>query len=100
MDKNILTRHRGKRYSQNEFTPNQQMKGVIFFLYDKGFKKSEDAHDVIRAFCDFAGIKINGRKEILNACVQIQKNFPIFLKWFNGQYASSERVEQEQRYGF
>lgn len=62
------------------------MKGVMFFLYDKGHTNPIEAHKIIKAFCEFAGIIITIEKPIINACVEIQKSFIVFLTWYNERH--------------
>lgn len=89
----ITQRHRGKRYKLKQFNKKQQVKGIMFFLYDKGITRPQDAHAMIRCYCNFAGIELPNKRSIIYACVEIQKNFGVFLKWFN-ERASNLRQAQ------
>lgn len=82
----IHFRKRGKRFKNKNFTENQKVKGVMFYLYDKGHKNPQEAHGIIYEFCIFAGIVLPDKRKIVFACGKIQENFPIFLNWYNARH--------------
>lgn len=90
MEISVINRKRGKRFVQKEFTPEQQMKGVMFWLYDKGHRDATSGHKVIREFSIWSGLN----KNIPDTCCEIQKCFTIFTTWYNERYKSDSRGNQ------
>ena len=87
--RSISDRQRGKRRRLEQFNDNQKMKGVLFFLHDKGFKNSQAAHVVIREYYLEIGFKLTNKKPIKRACVEIQNDFGKFLNWFKNVYGAN-----------
>lgn len=96
----ISERHRGQRFRLKKFSDYQKMKGVMFYLNDKGFKNQKDAIEVIMEFVEFAGIELPSKRKVKYACCSIQENFPVFLKWFYERYNVSGRNENSQQKNF
>lgn len=76
----IDKRKRGKRYRQKEFADKQKINGVMFYLYDKGYKDSKDAHNVVKhyivdMFPDYRFAKVS------DACVFVQSDFKKFIEY-------------------
>lgn len=86
--RSIIQRHRGKRFSKNQFTNYQKVKGVMFYLYDKGFRDAKDAHRIILEYIKTYEIILTGKRKIEEACVAIQDNFPLFINWFKEVYGN------------
>lgn len=80
----IKSRKRGKRYKQKEFTDEQKLKGVMFYLYDKGYKDAKDVHKIIALYCvdvlkfEFGG---SGKGWVKECSIEIQKDFKSFIKY-------------------
>lgn len=77
-------RHRGQRYRHAEFTDEQKVKGVLYWLYDKGIK-GEEAHNTVKAWAAANNFKPLGKhRAVSQTCIEIQKDFLQFVKWFKG----------------
>ena len=82
----VINRKRGKSKIQSEFTDKQKVKGVMFFLYDKGYTDAKQAHLIIRHYCIVKKIITPEQSPIVFACVEIQKDFSSFLNFTNEFY--------------
>lgn len=83
--RDVAHRKRGKRYKLTEFTVAQKVKGVMFYLHDKGFKDAKEAHLVIKKYCAENQIELPEKKSIIVACCKIQEDFKSFLLYVNKQ---------------
>lgn len=81
--KKINFRNRGKRFKQTNFSQNQGINGVVFWLYDKGITNSENAHSIVKLYSEINGWEITKKKMVSKICAKIQEDFPAFIKWYN-----------------
>lgn len=97
MESPVLDRKRGKRFRTNDFNENQKVKGILFFLYDKGFRDAKDEHLIIRHYCIERKIELPVKRPIEFACVEIQKDFNSFREWFKVKYIEPRSGCQESK---
>ena len=60
--KKINFRNRGKRFKQTNFSQNQGINGVVFWLYDKGITNSENAHSIVKLYSEINGWEITKKR--------------------------------------
>lgn len=83
--KNIIRRKRGARFIHNTFSEKHQVNGVMYYLYDKGYKHAEKAHELIKQWAKSNNIDIPAERPIVSLCLEIQKDFTKFVNWYKNE---------------
>lgn len=82
--RSLSDRKRGKRYKQTKFSDYQKMRGVMFYLHDKGYTNAEAAHKFIRKYAEEElQIELPSKRWVMAACMEIQKDFIRFSIYVN-----------------
>lgn len=72
------------RWNKNHtpWTRKRAVQGVMTYLQHHNKKTKEQADEIIVLYCQVKQIDLPAKKYIGFACIQIQKQFVEFIKWF------------------
>lgn len=57
------------------------VRGVIRYCEHKGVSKQNEQNELIVRFCNWSGFALPERHYIRAACIHIQLNWEVFVKW-------------------
>lgn len=75
-------------------TPNKSgsRRGIVNYLYKKGFIKEEDRTTIINSYCEqILQTKVKKQKK---QCVLIQENFSKFVSFVNSEFKIKTKIPQ------
>lgn len=78
----------------NETTPSKSgsRRGIINYLYKKGFIKEEDRTTIINSYCE--QILQTKVKKQQKQCILIQENFSKFVSFVNLEFKRKRKIPQ------
>lgn len=88
----INERFRGKRFTTEDFNEMQKLAGVTYYLHDKGIRRDQEKHHIIKLYVLHMEWEVPEEKHILRACILIQEDFPSFVEWF---YHHTTKIEKK-----
>lgn len=79
-------------YSSGTPSKSGSRKGIVNYLYKKGFTKEEDRTTIINSYCEQI-LKTNLKKQ-QKQCVLIQENFQKFVSFVNLKFIQKQKNPQ------